>query len=313
MDLEDLKQLLPPGTGRPLIRRQAAEFRANPALPAAIRTDVLGALELFSRDDPFNRTMTDMAAFTLGMLALSLHYSVGLSHRILRSWGGRGGLVSAGRATAILWRLRHYNLIVAIGPRESGKRVDFMPQPGMVEVYRRRLILLATAAGRLDPEIAAFAPCLRDDASLRAFMIAMAHGFFEAADGPFETELRQPTIERLTYRTHGSLILFCLLKAAYEADDERPGEAFPLSVGAIAESLGVSRSHVRGFVAALEREGFLERTGAATAEARLTPAFFQAWNLYQSTAYASFAAVIRRASDVQDRLASPGGKFWHGR
>ena len=296
MDFAALDPLVPPEVARLVITRQAAVFRADPALPQAIRTDVLGTLELFDRDEPFDRTVNDMAVFVLGLVALALHYSVGLSHRSLRNWVGRGGLISAGRATAILWRLRHYNLVIPVGQPENGKRVNFVPQPGMVDIYRRRLAVFAAAVGQLDPEVASFAPRLNEDAPFRALVIALGRGLVSAAENPDPT---LTTMERLTYRTHGSPILFCMLEATYAAGAERPGGGFILSTGEIVRTLGVSPSHVRGFITELGRVGFLERSGADT-NARLTPAFTEAYEAYYSTFFAGLAEMVRPVRALLD-------------
>jgi hypothetical protein len=296
MDFAVLDPVMPPEVARQIINRQAAIFRADPALPQAIRTDVLGTLDLFDRDKPFDRTVNDMAVFVLGVVALALHYSVGLSHRSLRNWVGRGGLISAGRATAILWRLRHYNLVVPVGQPENGKRVNFVPQPSMVDIYRRRLAVFATAVGKLDPEVESFAPRLNEDAPFRALMIAMGRALVSAAENSDPT---LTTMERLTYRTHGSMMLLCMVQTTYAAGAERPGGDFILSTAEIVHTLGVSPSHVRGFITELERVGFLERSGAGT-KARLTPAFTEAFETYYSTFFAGVAEVVRAARTLLD-------------
>ena len=70
---------MPHEVARQTVNRQAAVSRANPALPQSIRFYVLGVLELFDRNEPFDRTASGMAVFVLGLVALALHCSVGLA------------------------------------------------------------------------------------------------------------------------------------------------------------------------------------------------------------------------------------------
>jgi hypothetical protein len=144
--------------------------------------------------------------------------------------------------------------------------------------------------------VASFAPRLNEDAPFRALVVALGRGVISAAENRDST---LTTMERLTYRRHGSPMLFCMLEATYAAGAERPGGGFILSTAEMVHTLGVSPSHVRGFITELERVGFLERSGAGT-KARLTPAFTEAYETYYSTFFAGLAEMIRTARALLD-------------
>jgi hypothetical protein len=77
-------------------------IRGRHGFAAAVRHSTIEPLALLDRDARFYHCIGDIPTYALGVLALHLHSQDRLSHRGLQGISGKGGLFSAGRATAIL-------------------------------------------------------------------------------------------------------------------------------------------------------------------------------------------------------------------
>ena len=265
-------------------------MRARPGFAEALFQDARAGLEFHDLEIPFNRAVSDMASFILGLLALSLHYSGGLSHRRLRHLGGHGGLVSAGRATAILWRLQRDNFVITEARRTGLVRL-YTPMPAMVEAFRERMRRLCAAAGIIDESCRRVSLSLSQDTVFESLLAALGARIVQAAEDP--NPLLAP-LNSLSMRQGAMLLIYSLIAAAHAEGAPGPSGPARFSAAAAARRFGGSRSHIGRLIGEMEREGFVQRTADPNL-LTLTERFAEVYEFYFAIGVAGLAAACTAA------------------
>lgn len=233
-------------------------MRANSRLEAAMRHSVTRSTAYYDAAPVMHRNLKDVSRFLLGVVALYLDATGGLTHRRLRELSGQTGIISTGAATALLLRLRLIGYVAPAETLPNGAIRLYRPTAAMITAFRERLRIELEAAVMLDPRIAPVIERLDEPEVFPHLMAAMGADSINAARHPRPDAI---SIDRLSMRSAGMLIMFQLIR---EADR---GEAFPptgethVSVSNLARRYEVSRSHVLTVLRDAEEMGLIARLG----------------------------------------------------
>lgn len=275
-------------------------LRADPRMDAAIRASVTGALAYFHEDPVLHRNVRDVGRLILCFVALYLHATGGLTHRRLRTLSGQTGVISAGTATAVLFRMRAIGYVTREEGAGPGLQRRYLPTPQMVETFRRRLEIEMGAASIVIDGLDDMLGRLDEPEVFEAMMAEMGRDVIHGAQNP------RPDIDpinRLSVRTAGILLLWDIVKAGEQPGGLFGGEAeVEISVAALARRYQVSRSHVLSILRDLTEAGYLERL-SRDGLWRLQPPLREALLTFFAIIYLGVARVTERAAA---RLAAGG-------
>ena len=240
---------------------------------AAVRNSTSGPLALLDRDPRFYRCIGDIPTYALGVLALYLHSIDRLYHRGLQE--AAKDLFSAGRASAILTRMKTAGLIAPLDAFQSGRQRRYGPAPAMVEAFRTSYLIELNSLALLDPRVGAMVETWDDPAVFDGIVAFLAARHFAAP--ALDEELIEP-LGGVGRRSMGLFLAYALAETAFDAGLSRAEGTIDLNLTKIAARLGVSRTHARRILATLEGAGLVETAGAG--RVTLTPAFAAAYEMY---------------------------------
>jgi hypothetical protein len=253
-------------------------LRAHPRFDEAMRCMTFGLLEFNERYQRQMQAFPDLAALALGGLAIHLHATGRLYHRGLRAMmgnDGRGGVISGGRATAVLWRMRSLGLIAPDSDFERGKQRSYKPQAAMVETYRGHTRATLEALALLDERATRVLEAWDDELTFVRLNSAMIELLLASIA---RKDVNQQPLHGVSYMAQGIPITLSVVAPAFETGAMAEGPV-TVSLSAIAQRWGVSRPHVRRIVQRLERAG-LQTDPADPQRYILTPAFRDAFERY---------------------------------
>lgn len=236
--------------------------RAHPRLDEAMRFSVRSALDYFHENRLLHRNIKDVGRLILGTVALYLDATGGLTHRRLRTLSGQTGVISAGTATAVLFRMRAIGYVTRDEEGVSGVARRYRPTAEMTEAFRERMQIELDAAAILFPEVIPVRDRFSEAPMSRAVFAVLGAESIKAASQP-RSDL--DPLNRLATRSAGVLILYDLLHTADQNAGAGSGFAAPVelevSVSALARKYEVSRSHVLSLLRDMEAADFIRRVG----------------------------------------------------
>jgi len=234
-----------------------ARLAGHPARAEAIRHSVRGALAFFDGEQKAaNLLFLDVGSFALGIIALYLDATGGISHRHLKEMSQSSSILSGGRASAMLAFMRLKGFI----RRDAGEagQVVYRPEPLLETFFRGRMRIEIEACAMLEPAIAPLLARWDDRETFARFWSRFGALMVRAGQN------RLPRLEaysRIAARRAGSLILYQILDKADRGGAFPDAAPFSLSVSATARRFGVSRSQVLRSVREIEHEGLIARGG----------------------------------------------------
>jgi AraC-like DNA-binding protein len=187
-------------------------------------------------------------------VALYMDCTGGITHRRLRAMTGGSGMISAGRATALLWRLRSGGMIEA-APDDSRR---FIATQVIRRIMRERLRVEFAPLALLDPDIAPLMARFDEPQIFDALMVQLGEDLMGSAGRP---DTRLQDMGRLLAHNCGIMILYALIAAMGEDSQFPPRGSARVSVSALARRFGLSRSHVLRVVRMIEEMGWLISEG----------------------------------------------------
>lgn len=227
---------------------------AHPQLPQLQYRVVRGALAFADANREFQSLAADAGSFFLCCVALYMDCTGGITHRRLRAMTGGTGLISAGRATALLWRLRASGMIEA-APDDSRR---FVATAVIREIMRERLRVEFDPLTLLDPDIASLMARFDAPGIFDALMIQLGEDLMGSAGRP---DARLQDMGRLLAHNCGIMLLYALIEAMGEDTQFPPRGSARVSVSALARRFGLSRSHVLRVLRMIEEMGWLTSEG----------------------------------------------------
>lgn len=275
-------------------------MRADPNLEAAIRHSVTGSVAYYDAAPVMHRNLKDVSRFVLGVVALYLDATGGLTHRRLRELSGQTGLISTGAATGLLLRLRLIGYVAPAETLPNGAIRLYRPTPAMIAAFRERLRIELEACVLIDPRISPVVERLDEPEVFPHLMAAMGADSINAARHPRPDAI---SIDRLSMRSAGMLIMFQLMQDADRGASFPPSGEAQVSVSGLARRYEVSRSHVLTVLRDAEDMGLITRLGEG--RWRLEPALAEVFKTFYAVLY---LGMIKGARATQAAMAGARGR-----
>lgn len=245
--------------GSALFEARLQGLCAHPRFDEAVRHSVRSALAYFHTNPLLHRNVKDIGRLILGVVALYLDATGGLTHRRLRALSGQTGVISAGTATAVLFRMRAIGYVVRDDVGGGGVMRRYRPTSEMIRTFHDRIKIELDAATMLFPDVGPVRDRLGEPKVFAAVFTALGREVITAASNP-RAEL--DVINRLSVRSAGILVLYDLIATADDGEGAlaKPAE-FEISVSALARKYEISRSHVLSLLRDLEAADLVARVG----------------------------------------------------
>lgn len=280
--------------GADISNEAIAEILDHPRFGDAMRHIARRALALMDAHPAHHRAFDDIGNFVLGMLALYLDATSGLTHRKLRELCGGAGVLSTGRATAILLRLRMIGYVRPVDDSQTRVR-RYAPTDTMLAMFKARFRIEFEAIEKFEPEVGKLLARFDEPEVFRMVCAGCGAFMYDAAKG------RRPEYDVLTAvggKRSGMVMIFHLFLALDDGGAfPRPGK-LDVNVAALAARLGTSRAHVLGLLRDFERAGYFTRGHPDSVEPVLAHVFAR----YYATAFGGELCIAARICRELDRI-----------
>ena len=284
-----------------------AEMRAHPRFAQAMRQNVAESVALFESDPVLRRAQKNVNTQASGFFALYLAESGGLTLARIQQLCVDLGMMSPGRAVAMLARWRQLRYVELAADQPDRRKRMYVPTVSMRWAVMRQLHRDVTALAVLEPEAQALADRFAQPLTARRYVVRFGRWLIELVRQYEET--RGPA-DLFAERDAGLMILNALLLSG------EPGDAFPpagpvhYSIARLARRFAVSRPHVRKLLRDAAHRGLLrlggeEGAGLLEAELREAALNFHAVN-FVGTAICAHEAMS--AAEPEHRIAARHGQ-----
>jgi hypothetical protein len=244
-------------TGTAISDESYSRLRADPRYPKAVRTYAANMLSEGDSDRLLDGILKDAGRNVAALCAAHLHFSGGLTLPRLKALCASFGLVSPGRARALLLYLRYLGYVERATTHRKGAPALYVCTPRFLNTWRNHLRAVVNAAQILEPAAGHVADHFDTPGVFEIFAAELCRAFLEAAN---TSDLDSAYVRVFLHRNAGIQIAHSLLAANID-DVFPPVGPVSLSLSAAARRFRVSRIHVRRLIDAAEREGLL-RFGA---------------------------------------------------
>lgn len=232
-----------------------AQMFADPGFPLACREISARMIAAAAGDVMFDGMVKDAGRYVAAIWAAYLHVTDSLTLPHLKELCAASGLLSPGRARAMLLYLQFLGY-VRPAPSTRGEARRYVATPALMQALRRQIQAGLEAASLIEPAAAALSAEMEDPDLLNAFIRHQGEGFI-AAVPQYDTEA---PIFRLLYHRHAGMQLLHLILLAAPNDQRFPPRgAATISVAAVARQLRVSRAHIMRMLGDAEQFGLLVR------------------------------------------------------
>ncbi|MDB5392508.1 MAG: hypothetical protein JWM91_14 [Rhodospirillales bacterium] len=231
----------------------------DPRWTVAVRMLAVNMLAAAASDSALDGIFKDAGRYVAVMWAIHLHVSDSLTLPKLKAICTASGLLSPGRARALLSYLRYLDYIAVLPAGGPGEIARYVPTAALMAAWRSHLSAALNAARILEPAAGLIIDRLHDPAVLATFARILGEELLASTRGPDQS---QNFYRVFLHRHAGTQIVWSLLAV----DDEAfpPRKPIPLSIAATARRFRVSRIHVGRLLDEAEREGFLRRRDDGT-------------------------------------------------
>jgi DNA-binding MarR family transcriptional regulator len=274
-----------------------AALRAHPRFGEAMRTAAGGLADLYEGSRLLNLLANDRGRFLIGYLALYLHFTgdpskphEGLTSTRLQALCAEQGVCSPGRVAAVLALMRATGYLESRRGAADRRIHRLVPTPRLIEAARQRWKVQFSAMAPLLPDAEAAPEALHRVEFVAAFLGVFGIHFGNG----LRVLAHAPELAPFTERNAGLVILFSLLCAAVPGGGQatRPVQ---ISVSGLSRRFGVSRIHVLELLRDAERDGFIERRGAAGEQILVLARFVGAMERLFATVFLVLAHCAREA------------------
>ncbi len=229
-------------------------LESHPAYVPAVRTLASRMLAAAAEDKALDGIAKDAGRYTATIWSLYLHATGGLTLPRLKEICAASGLLSPGRARAVLLFLRYLGFITPLPQEDRREPVRYAPTPALIKTWRRIVAEDFEAVRLVEPAIHVVARRLEEKIVLETYMRHIGEGLLVAARaGVGETVFTRVFI----HRHAGMQLLYWIILSADSDDEFPPAKPVSLSIAAIARQLRVSRVHIKRILNEAAREGFL--------------------------------------------------------
>ncbi|MEI9887115.1 MAG: hypothetical protein WDN08_11560 [Rhizomicrobium sp.] len=272
------------------VQDRVDQMRAHPRFSDSIRMAARASLAGFDDSLNVDRSVNDVGRYYLGILALYLDATGGLTHRRLRALCARIGTFSSGRATAILWQLRRIGYVTPATDHVNGSMRVYLPTAEMTRSFRNHMRSGFQALVVVEPHIAPLLSRFDDPEIFRLFLEQLGDGAIDAATNE---DAQTKPVAKLWARANGLLFLQSLFMAADDGGALPSLKPFAISVAAEARRFRCSRTHIRSLLRDIERAGFIARD-AADGALCFTPLGHDTIQRFYAIGHFGMSAIVHR-------------------
>jgi hypothetical protein len=242
------------------LRERFLLLTRHPRFPEAARALAAKMVAHAQSDPTFDGVHKDAGRFIAGCWAVSLHASGGLSLPRLKAACASSGVMSPGRARAILQFLLFLRYIEPLPHGAPGTTAYYAPTAAMLKGWGAVVRLGLEAAYIVEPAVDQVLTRLDEPMVLTGFMKHLGEGFLPAVIDESFLDFR-----RVFVYPHAGMQLIDVIVTASGEDGEFPARRpIPISINATAQRLRVSRAHIRRLLNRAESSGFLIRNTDGT-------------------------------------------------
>ncbi len=243
------------GSGPEISDETYATLCAEPFYPQAVRRFAANMLAAGDADLALDGILKDAGRNVAALCAVYLHVSGGLTLPRLKTLCAGFGLTSPGRARALLLYLRYLGYVGAPEARAKGEPAVYPAAQKLLLTWREHLRAVLDAVAVIEPQIRELIELFDTPGVFETYAALLAEEFLATAP---HFEQNTPYFRIFMHRHAGIQIVHFLL--AHAADEAfPPREPIAVSLSALAQRFGVSRSHVRRLIEAAERDGLIQR------------------------------------------------------
>jgi hypothetical protein len=274
-----------------------ARMKALPGFAEAARRLNANMLHAYTSDRGVQGIFKDAGRYVAAMLAIYLDVNGGLTLPRLKALGAAFGMISPGRARALLLYLRYLRYVEPV-PTPSGQPARYAPTQAFITAWRRHMVAALEAAAVAEPALEPFMNRLCAPDALDVVTRIQSEGLRAATEA--HGAMTDLTIYQVFVQRHaGSQVLWRLICGS-------EGQAFPplrtpaVPAAEMARLFSVSRIHVRRMLDDAERRGFLSRD--ADGSLRFSP---DAREEVENHFAVQLSSLVRAASKALLELTEP--------
>lgn len=228
----------------------------HPRRHAAMRAIPRSTLDAALTDKTLMGIFKDGGRYACAMWAIHLHVCGGLTLQSLKDLCAASGLLSPGRARAVLLFMRYLGYIEPARTHTGGSQV-FVPTPRCYTSWTTHMRMALMAAAEIEPQVHAVIDHIGDPEIFACVVRTQGESLFE---GVKAFDLDRPHFRVFINRHAGTLVMADLLTSAGGGAND---EDFPPRVVAassqreFSKRYAVSRVHISRMLKHAEREGIL--------------------------------------------------------
>jgi hypothetical protein len=228
-------------------------IRCHPGFPAAIRAIAGGMLDLCAADRALAGILKDAGRYVAAMCAASMQ-DEGVTLPRLKALCESFGLLSAGRARALLIYLRYLGYVGPWADRTGNGPARYIPSTAFLVGWRLHLKVALEAVSAIDGFAQEVARRLDDPAFFALFCRLQMEGL-RSAVAIYSSDT--PLFRIFFHRQAGPHFAYSLM---IQGDAECPPRGpLRISIADTAKRLDVSTVHIRRLLRDAEQEGLLAR------------------------------------------------------
>jgi len=248
----EIGDLLRWDTGLQIAEESYSRLRVHPRYTEAVRTYASNMLAIGDADPLLDGIMKDAGRNSAAMFAAYLHFSGGLTLPSIKALCASLGLVSIGRARALLLYLRYLGYVEP-APATGGRGpARYRATAKFIHTWRSMQRRVMESVAVVEPAIGLLADHIDTPGVLDGFTRFQCEGFLATAP---HVDRNSPYFRVFMHSNAGFQIVHTLL-AANEGDFP-PTAQIPFSISAAAKRFRVSRVHVSRVLAAAQQLGLL--------------------------------------------------------
>lgn len=228
----------------------------HPRFERAARALAANMLEAGAENEALDGIFKDAGRYVCAMWAMYAHVTGGLTLPRLKEICAASGLMSPGRARALLLYLRYLGYVKSAG-RDGSKLAHYIPTENFMRAWRRHFRAALDAARIVEPAVDLVLNRLDETKILEMLACFQGEEFLAATKATPASS--SPYFRVFLNRYAGTQIT--MVFGAEGHDNFPTREAIAFSGAAIAKRFRVSRVHIKRMMDYAEREGFVTRNG----------------------------------------------------
>jgi len=234
-----------------------ARLASHPHCDRAAHTLAVNMLDAAAGNEALDGIFKDAGRYVVALWAMYAHATGGLTLPRLKEICAASGLVSPGRARALLLYLRYLGYVESAG-RDQNRLARYTPTASFIVTWTAHLRAALGAVRLIEPAVDLVLRRLQEPAVLEAFSRFQGEELLAGAQNRLAME--SPYVRIFMNRHAGSQVIMLLATGAADGTFP-PRAAIAFSTAGAAKRFRVSRIHIKRMLDQAEKENFLRRQG----------------------------------------------------